>query len=231
MNMKTAGRPQTRSELKHQAIIDAASYEFREAGFAATSMDRIAERAGVSKRTVYNHFASKQALFDAIAERLVERVQRGGDVCYDPDQPIDALFETVGVTIVGGLLVWMIDVQERGVVLQILLTGGSGLLEQMLARWQELITMSKGLLAECPQACDTACYGCLKTFRSGTSPFLISCVTCRANSPRVARRSASFIRTALARSLPVISPRSLAREPISSSRSVLKSISSRSRSC
>ena len=28
-----------------QAIIDAASYEFREAGFAATSMDRIAERA------------------------------------------------------------------------------------------------------------------------------------------------------------------------------------------
>ena len=29
------------------------------------------------------------------------------------DQPIDALFETVGVAIVGGLLVWMIDVQER----------------------------------------------------------------------------------------------------------------------
>jgi len=44
--------------------------------------------------------------------------------------------------------------------------GGSGLLEQMLARWSELITMAKGLLAECPQACDTACYGCLKTFRN-----------------------------------------------------------------
>jgi hypothetical protein len=44
--------------------------------------------------------------------------------------------------------------------------GGSGLLEQMLARWSELITMAKELLAECPQACDTACYGCLKTFRN-----------------------------------------------------------------
>jgi len=44
--------------------------------------------------------------------------------------------------------------------------GGSGLLEQMLARWQELIAMSKELLAGCAQACETACYSCLKTFRN-----------------------------------------------------------------
>ncbi len=44
--------------------------------------------------------------------------------------------------------------------------GGSGLLEQMLARWPELIATAKELLASCPQACDTACYGCLKTFRN-----------------------------------------------------------------
>lgn len=44
--------------------------------------------------------------------------------------------------------------------------GGSGLLEQMLARWQELIGTSKELLAECAQACETACYSCLKTFRN-----------------------------------------------------------------
>ncbi|WP_419555813.1 DEAD/DEAH box helicase [Planctellipticum variicoloris] len=44
--------------------------------------------------------------------------------------------------------------------------GGSGLLEQMLARWQELIATTKDLLAGCSQSCDTACYSCLKTFRN-----------------------------------------------------------------
>ena len=44
--------------------------------------------------------------------------------------------------------------------------GGSGLLEQMLARWQELIASAKELLAGCPQGCETACYACLKTFRN-----------------------------------------------------------------
>lgn len=44
--------------------------------------------------------------------------------------------------------------------------GGSGLLEQMLARWQELIATAKELLAGCTQACETACYSCLKTFRN-----------------------------------------------------------------
>ncbi|MBI3466438.1 MAG: DUF1998 domain-containing protein [Planctomycetes bacterium] len=44
--------------------------------------------------------------------------------------------------------------------------GGSGLLEQMLTRWQELIASAQDLLAGCVQACETACYGCLKTFRS-----------------------------------------------------------------
>lgn len=44
--------------------------------------------------------------------------------------------------------------------------GGSGLLDQMLVRWQELIAMAKNLLAGCVQECDTACYACLKTFRN-----------------------------------------------------------------
>ena len=44
--------------------------------------------------------------------------------------------------------------------------GGSGLLEQMLVRWQELIATAKNLLAGCVQECETACYACLKTFRN-----------------------------------------------------------------
>ncbi len=44
--------------------------------------------------------------------------------------------------------------------------GGSGLLEQMLARWQELIASARDLLIGCAQGCETSCYSCLKTFRN-----------------------------------------------------------------
>lgn len=83
-----SNKPLTRSQLKHEAILDAAAHEFREAGFAATSMDRIAERAGVSKRTVYNHFDSKEALFEAILEVLWSRSHKASDLEYDPNVPL-----------------------------------------------------------------------------------------------------------------------------------------------
>ncbi len=44
--------------------------------------------------------------------------------------------------------------------------GGSGLLDQMLGRWPEIITAARNLLANCPLACEAACYCCLKTFRN-----------------------------------------------------------------
>lgn len=60
------------TDRKRADILAAAASEFQEHGFDGTSMDRIAEAAQVSKRTVYNHFASKDALFDAIVEQLKE---------------------------------------------------------------------------------------------------------------------------------------------------------------
>ncbi|MCL1037989.1 TetR/AcrR family transcriptional regulator [Shewanella submarina] len=54
--------PKSRSEIKRQAILEAAREAFHEDGVHQTSMDKLAARAKVSKRTVYNHFASKEAL-------------------------------------------------------------------------------------------------------------------------------------------------------------------------
>lgn len=88
-NMESSKRPLTRSQIKHAAIIDAAAHEFREGGFAATSMDRIADRAGVSKRTVYNHFANKDALFEAILEVLWDRARSAAEIDYDPEVPLE----------------------------------------------------------------------------------------------------------------------------------------------
>lgn len=58
------------TDRKRQAIVDAAVAEFRCNGFDATSMDKIAATAGVSKRTVYNHFPSKDDLFGHILQQL-----------------------------------------------------------------------------------------------------------------------------------------------------------------
>src|SRR3546814_8603477 len=58
------------TERKREAILQAAIAEFRSSGFEITSMDKIAATAGVSKRTVYNHFPSKEALFAEILNRL-----------------------------------------------------------------------------------------------------------------------------------------------------------------
>ncbi len=54
------GRP--RSERAHQQVLEAALKLFSERGIAATSMDAIAEASGVSKATIYKHWADKDAL-------------------------------------------------------------------------------------------------------------------------------------------------------------------------
>lgn len=53
---------------KRRAIVGAATGVFLDQGYGAASMDAIAEKAGVSKQTVYSHFGSKEALFEAIIE-------------------------------------------------------------------------------------------------------------------------------------------------------------------
>jgi len=64
-------------------IIDAAYESFWRAGYLRTSVDGIAERAGVTKRTLYAHFRSKDDLLAAVLQRHHElaaaRLQRIGD--------------------------------------------------------------------------------------------------------------------------------------------------------
>ena len=52
-------------------------------------MDRIAAVAGVSKRTVYNHFPSKEELFALILEELWQSSVASVELPYRADQPLD----------------------------------------------------------------------------------------------------------------------------------------------
>jgi TetR/AcrR family transcriptional regulator, mexJK operon transcriptional repressor len=58
---------------KAESILAAAKRSFLAAGFGAVSMDTIAREAGVSKATVYAHFAGKEELFGAVIDRECER--------------------------------------------------------------------------------------------------------------------------------------------------------------
>jgi AcrR family transcriptional regulator len=78
----------TLSDQKHADIIEAAVALFCEEGFGATSMDRIAQRAAVSKRTVYNHFPSKEALFQECVSVLLARMDAQAHAGDDPAAPV-----------------------------------------------------------------------------------------------------------------------------------------------
>jgi TetR/AcrR family transcriptional regulator of autoinduction and epiphytic fitness len=86
--MDASAKPLRQTDRKRAAVIAAAIEEFLAAGFDATSMDRIAARASVSKRTVYNHFPSKEALFTAILRQLWESSDAGEAPVYSARQPL-----------------------------------------------------------------------------------------------------------------------------------------------
>jgi TetR/AcrR family transcriptional regulator of autoinduction and epiphytic fitness len=92
------------TDRKREAIVMAAIAEFRDNGFEVTSMDRIAARAEVSKRTVYNHFPSKEELFAEMLQRLWASATAQPEAVYRPALPLrdqlrdllDAKMKTLG---------------------------------------------------------------------------------------------------------------------------------------
>lgn len=67
-------------------MLCAAIDEFTEFGLGAATMEGVASRAEVSKRTLYKHFPNKLLLFDAVVDLLLERISPLGKLTYDPAQ-------------------------------------------------------------------------------------------------------------------------------------------------
>jgi TetR/AcrR family transcriptional regulator of autoinduction and epiphytic fitness len=76
------------TDRKREAIVKAAIAEFRANGFDCTSVDSVAARAEVSKRTLYNHFPSKDELFAEILRVLWERSASQEDLPYRAGAPL-----------------------------------------------------------------------------------------------------------------------------------------------
>ena len=67
------GRPQARCDEETRAIIfEAARHEFAASGYAATCIDGVARRAGISTRTLYRLIPNKAALFEAMITARID---------------------------------------------------------------------------------------------------------------------------------------------------------------
>lgn len=76
------GRRERQRQRIRSAILEAALELFAEQGYAATTIDQIAERADLARRTVFNHFPRKRDMLDAwVVERrelVAARLSEGG---------------------------------------------------------------------------------------------------------------------------------------------------------
>jgi TetR/AcrR family transcriptional regulator, cholesterol catabolism regulator len=86
------GRRAAKREATREQIMEAAARLFRERGYAATTVDEIAEAADVAKGTFYYHFASKdQLMVDLVRDTLGQVGMRAVEALHGGARPVSAL--------------------------------------------------------------------------------------------------------------------------------------------
>src|SRR6476659_8118797 len=78
-----------------EAIVTSARHLVGTQGFAATTMDEIAEGAGVAKGAVYHHFKTKEAVFEAVFEQV------SGDLVQDIDRAVRSEKDVLAAIVAG----------------------------------------------------------------------------------------------------------------------------------
>lgn len=96
--MGTSERKQREKEHRQQAIIDAAEQVILSSGFEAATMDEIAEKAELSKGTLYLYFKNKTALYLAICARGSEKLNLQFSKVLTMDKPGIELIRKLGET-------------------------------------------------------------------------------------------------------------------------------------
>ena len=80
-----SGGQRGRSIEKRRAVLEAARELFVSEGYELASVDAIAARAGVSKRTVYDHFGDKETVFAAVLEAVGEKLMATVRIALDQE--------------------------------------------------------------------------------------------------------------------------------------------------
>jgi AcrR family transcriptional regulator len=107
------GRPQARpDEETHAVILDAARQEFAASGYAATNMESVARRAGVSTKTLYRLIPNKGTLFEEILtdgiDRFVSRIRLRACDGSDIEGALREAMIAVGELILDGAVIGLL---------------------------------------------------------------------------------------------------------------------------
>src|SRR5215471_6614991 len=77
---RRGGRPsRAAAALLGEHILDVATELFLDQGYGITSIEAVAQRARISKRTFYHRFSDKAALFGAVVRRIIEELRPPSD--------------------------------------------------------------------------------------------------------------------------------------------------------
>ncbi len=84
------------ADQRREQLLDVALTEFSARGFTATTMDDVAEAAGVTKPLLYQHFDSKRALYlelvDSVAQAMLDAVGKATAQAAGPREQVEAGF-------------------------------------------------------------------------------------------------------------------------------------------
>ncbi len=101
------------SEATRAALLDKATALFATRGYAGTSLEDVASASQVTRGAVYHHFASKQALFEAVLDAQEERAMAEVAAAATAADPWDAAMQALDAFLtqccdpVYGRLVWL----------------------------------------------------------------------------------------------------------------------------
>ncbi|MGH8893598.1 MAG: TetR/AcrR family transcriptional regulator, partial [Actinomycetes bacterium] len=85
---KRDGRARMTGKERREQLLDIGRSLFAAKGFDATSVEEIAQRAGVSKPVVYEHFGGKEGLYAVVVDREMEQLlDRITSALQSPDHP------------------------------------------------------------------------------------------------------------------------------------------------
>jgi len=143
---KTAKPRRSKDEVKHEAILKAATRLFLKNGYTNTSMDAIADAARVTKQTVYSHYKNKDALFTHMVAVLCEKHTPSVALRESPGHSIESQLYEIGSAFINmltsyeGLSVTRLviaEVQQHPELAKRFYEGGT---QRMIAMFSQFLT-------------------------------------------------------------------------------------------
>lgn len=196
-NRPVAGGKRVRlsAEERRQQILDAALVEFSSVGFEGATVERIAQRVGLTKAGLYAHFPSKDAILEALFVNSMFSPStqnhwqwvEGASLEETVDRFLDMAYSAVG------------DPQARA-IFRLLITE-SGRSPERLRRWHEHILLPHSLrrqaeLDECVAKGVIADNAVSRHFAMATSPVVIALLTQLLLGDEMAEQEVARIRSA-----------------------------------